>query len=309
MKQSKNLSLYVLLGVVAFSGVAYHINERMRLTRESDHFEEISRNLSDRMALYAEAIDYPLPVTELVTDSVGRSMCIGDALEGAHLALYIDSRQCTSCWKGELERLKVIRDSCPPSISPIVLANNFSTRELRFMRKETDFPVYGIEDDVFFLDPLTKFNLPFFCVVENGERIRMPFYPMDKGMGMVPHMYFKRVSEFCTAAEKEVQSTGSSGLKLLNPNMELGTLKIRTQRAVRYQLVNKGDETCELYGCSPSCSCIVVDSFSTFIAPGDTGYVAISTVQTNQGDFAHSVNVSTSCRTMPYTLSFHGYCE
>lgn len=309
MKQFKNLPLYVLLGVVMFSVVAYHINERMRLTHESARYKEICRNLSDRMALYAEAIDYPLPTTQSLTDSTGRLVRIGDALQGSHLALYVDSRQCTSCWKGELERLKILRDSCPPSISPIVLANNFSPRELRIMRKETSFPVYGIENDMFFLNPLTKFNFPFFCVVENGERIRMPFYPMDKDMGEVPRMYFKRVSELCTAVEKENLSTGEKGLKLLNPNMELGTLKVRTQRTIRYQLVNKGDETCELYGCSPSCSCIVVDSFSTFIAPGDTGYVAISTVQTNRGDFAHSVNVSTSCRTMPYTLSFHGYCE
>ena len=309
MNLSKKLPLLTLLGIAAFSGVAYHINERMRLTQESDRFEEICRNLYDRMALYAEAIDYPLSPTASVTDSAGKSMRIGEALEGSHLALYVDSRQCTSCWKGELERLKIVRDSCPSSVSPIVLANNFSPRELRIMRKETDFPIYGIEDNVYFQQQLTKFNFPFYCVVENGERMRMPFYPMDKDLGEVPRMYFRRVSEYCAAAEKEMMSEGGAGLKLLNPNMELGTLKFRTQRTVRYLVKNTGAEPCAIYSCAPSCSCVLVDSFSTFIAPGDTGYVAISTVQTNRGDFSHSVNVSTSCRTMPYTLSFHGYCE
>lgn len=304
MKVSDKIIVACLAGVIIFTCLAYYLNESRRWHTELNNARAIERDISERFFLTIDAFDYALPEDAAVFDRDGKASKLTDILPNTRLALYINSRHCGTCWQKEIEYLNSHMDSFSTDVQPIIITQHFTKAGLEIVRTQAKCPVFEIRTEQEFASALVRPMMPFYFLLEDGAKITSPFFPTRNPSSSIQDDYFRRATEKCN---REVGVDGD--LKVINPDEYLGTLQIRKMCQVKYLLKNKGDETCELYGCSPSCSCIVVDSFSTFIAPGDTGYVAISTVQTNQGDFAHSVNVSTSCRTMPYTLSFHGYCE
>ncbi len=301
--------IYTLFGAVSLlTGYAFYndINLQNEISNEAEKKHcELSYN---RLLQYLEAIDYPL-------DSCFNLFCSIDSLDNfkaiskkPRIGLYIDARQCTSCWKSEIIRMTRWNDSLHFENSPIIIANNFNLREIKIMQSETEFPIYSLGNVVDFQRPLTKFNTPFFFILNDGY-ISRPFFPSELENDVFPAKYLNHISAILKPVNPLNRNIENGDLKIYNPIVRLGKVDVRERKPIVYQLHNNNEEPCMIYNCIPSCSCVVVDSFSTSIPPGGDGFVAITTVQINKGEFKHSVNIQTNFQNQPYSVLFSGYCR
>lgn len=255
-----------------------------------------------------EAIEYPMDTCQFLFCYIDSTNSMLSLSGKARIGLYVDAHHCTSCWENGLNLLSKWNDSLFFENTPIVLANNFNMREIRIMQENTELPIYSLGNTTNFLSPLTKFNSPFFFVIENSI-ISRPYFP-SKQIGSSLHLkYLTHIKAVLKSKNKNINSLRNNSLTLLNSIVDLGMVETREKRTIQYKLHNNMNEPCFIFRCMPSCSCVVVDSFSTAIPAGGDGYVAISTIQLNKGEFNHSINIQTNIQSQPYSVSFSGFCE
>ena len=271
--------------------------------------ERLCKNLSNKHFQYMETIEYPLDSNLTFRSNSGESLSVKEISRLAHLCLYIDKRHCSSCWKDEIRNLTNWCDSVEFSSAPILIANNFSRRDLKIMQEETILKIYSIGSQLDFLRPLTKFNVPFYFVLSQDGHACSPYFPSNEDMGVYPKRYFVHARNLTKQAKECEYSEGDDALVLLNENVELGTIPYRKKIDISFKMKNVGKRLCKVLECQPSCSCIMVDSFSSVISPGEIGYVAITTVQNNKGSFQHSVRIKTDFADRPYNVNFMGECK
>ncbi len=275
----------------------------------TDELESLCTHLSNKMLQYMEAIDYSIGDEILFVNSKGETKFIKDISHLQRVCLYIDSRHCTSCWKDEIRNLSDWCDSVPFSVSPIIIANNFNERELKIMQQGTEYEIYSIGDQVSFLSPLTKFNVPFYFVINQEGHACCPYFPTKSDMGKFPKRYFTHVCSLTSNKNNKAISEGVKKLALLNENVQLGEIPYRKKISIKYKMKNLCNKPCKIFECLPSCSCILVDSFSSVIPPGEIGYLSITTVQNNKGVFDHSVRIHSDFSLRPYEVKFAGVCK
>ena len=263
--------------------------------------------LEYKIVQYMEAIDYPLDSCLRLFSYRDSACYFKEISELPRLGLYIDARQCTSCWKKEIERLSSWADSTQFDSTPIILANNFNPREIKIMQNETELPIFSMGNVMDFMHPLTKFNVPFFFVIGNGT-ISRPLFPSEQLSASFYHKYISHVFAIIESRKSEYENNVTS-ITIHNPHLELGKVGMREKKTFVYRLRNNSNKPCVIYRCATSCSCAVVDSFSSAIAAGEEGALVISTVQNNKGTFNHGINIQTNFQEKPYTVTFSGYCE
>ena len=140
----KSFGKIFLVIVVLFTLYVYWENELLKSASERDMATTVSTNLSNKQLQYIEAIEYPLDTNMIFQCCDDDSVSLEQLSRLSHLCLYIDSHHCHSCWKDELHNLADWCDSVEFSSVPILIANNFSMRELRIIQSETDFRIYSI---------------------------------------------------------------------------------------------------------------------------------------------------------------------
>ena len=305
----KSFGKIFLVIVVLFTLYVYWENELLKSASERDMATTVSTNLSNKQLQYIEAIEYPLDNNMIFQCCDDDSVSLEQLSRLSHLCLYIDSHHCHSCWKDELHNLADWCDSVEFSSVPILIANNFSMRELRIIQSETDFRIYSIGSKPEFLCPLTKFNVPFYFVINQEGHVCSPYFPSKEDMGVYPKRYFVHARDLTKQANNKGLSEGKDILVLLNDNVKIGTIPYRKKVNIKFKMRNMGSRPCKVLECQPSCSCIMVDSFSTVIPPGEIGHVSITTVQNNKGSFQHSVRIHTDFMEKPYSVSFMGKCK
>ncbi len=304
--RNKYWAYLILLFASIFTIYIYVINSKA-ISSENDEWSSLNVRLADKLLQYVEAIEYPIDSNLHFTNSKEKSFRVSEISSYPRVCLYIDGRHCTSCWKDEMRNLKYWNDSARFAIRPIIIANNFSGRELKIIQKQTDFEIYSMGSQINFLPALTKFNVPFYFVMEGGY-VCCPYFPSKNDMGDFPVRYFKHISNL--TKRMDAKKTGAANaLSLLNADVELGTVDFRKKISITYTMKNLGNTICKVFDCQPSCTCIVVDSFSSVIPPGETGYVAITTVQNSKGAFQHSVRIHTDYSREPYEVHFTGVCK
>lgn len=304
-----NRSIITLVYIVAIIILFCVIVKNASFTDKNNMDTNDHSSLYDNKVIqYMEAVEYSVDTCQIL-------LCHNDSLNSMamiskqpRIGLYIDARQCTPCWKKELKQLAIWDDSLSFDNTPIIIANNFNMREIKIMQESTKFPIYSIGNILNFLPSLTKFNSPFFFVIDKGS-ISRPFFPSEEDPNSLSLKYLKHIDAVLKKKDSENNLGDSISLIVQNPIVDLGKVRTREKSTIQYSLHNNMIEPCMIYKCVPSCSCIIVDSFSTVIPAGEDGYVCVSTSQINKGDFHYSINLQTSIQNQPYTVEFSGYCE
>ncbi len=301
--------LYIFIVITLVTSCLYIFNMMYEERADKEKLTEQLHLLFNKQMQYMESIRYPLGDRFPIISSDGRNMNLDSVVQHARLALYIDNRNCTSCWKKEIRRLEQICDTLHLSEFPVIIANNFTQRECALIQDDCRFPVYNIGNQPDFLCPLTKFNVPFFCIIEKDMSVRFPYFPGDREADESMRRYFDYVRIACAIPREVHGSSQTHSLFIVNDIIDFGEISVRTKASARFQLQNDGGETCHLLDCMPSCSCILIDSFSRIIPPGSIGYVAFTAIKNTKGSFHHTINIKTDYSSQPILLSFRGECK
>lgn len=275
-----------------------HWNAKNQLYQVKEQMVNMRETYNNKIIQYSEAIEYEF-------DDMNNLSLLSNT---PRIGLYIDSRNCTSCWKRALKQLSQWNDSLEFENSPLVIANNFNSREIKIMQKGTKISIHSIGDKADFLIPMTQFNVPFFFVLKDGA-ITRPLFSLEQMPRELESLYLNHISIILRSKTTRNHSVASSSLTFAKSHVEVGKVELRKKTPIVYQIHNDSDETCLILRCMPSCSCVVVDSFSTAIPAKGDGYIALSTVQLNKGSFSHSINIQTNFQSLPYSVTFAGYCE
>lgn len=306
----KNRLVTCILALIAMFTTGYIIYRNVTFQKDNNRelMESQAKMHNNMIIQYMEAVEYPLDTCYNLSCYKDSFECFATISKSSRIGLYVDAHHCRSCWQKEIAELSKWYNSLNLYRKPIVLANHFNQREIMLMQKDTEFPIYSFGDVVDFINPLTKFNQPFFFLIDNGK-ITRPFFPNEKNPYNMSLRYFEHVNSIMKSRYLGETKKKKNKLSIYNPVVNLGRVRLREKKEIKYKLHNKGSEPCMIYKCMPSCSCVVVDSFSTAIPAGKDGFIAISSVQVNKGDFYHSINIQTNFQAQPYSVTFSGLCE
>lgn len=286
-----------------------YCNLRME-TKEIKRTDDLLiKDISEKQMQYIEAIDYSLGDDFVFMDNNGKVQNVNTVLlNNNRLVLYIDSRNCVSCWQNEIMRLNALCDSINFENRPIIIINNFSPRDITQIKKDYPFQVYSIGSHIDFVPPLTKYNVPFYFILTPDKKVCSPFFPSDKNLGNLTNMYFKYASTITQKTEDE-KNLQNEGFIIKNENIDFGKISSRKKISSKFYFKNLCNKPRHLFSCQASCTCIMIDSFSNVVLPNKEGYVAFTTVKNTKGPFHHSILVNTDFTAQPLRLNLMGDCE
>lgn len=308
MKQ-KMITLSCFFLVILFSVFVYYKDTTDTLSKQNSEYENNMETIKNKYLQQIDAIAYTFPDSAFFSGTNGKTYTIEQLIDTPRIGLYIDPMQCQSCWKDDLKYLNYIRDKLQITTRPLVLCNQYSRREMSLLQEKVGYPLYKIEKSAGVLDPLIKFNMPFFFLIDHRGTVSSAFFlsrelPMDIG-----ELYFKMAKKRCretdAAAETGPKATADD-LVLLNPTVDLGEIGLRTKTKVNFQVKNKSKEKCVVLNTNTSCNCIVLDILPNIILPGETETFTVNYVASTNGRFNQTFRLYTNFQQRPYELRITG---
>lgn len=309
MKQ-KIITLSCFYLVILFSVFVYYKDLTNKLSKQNTECENDVENVKNKYLQQIDAIEYTFPDSAFLSDPNGKEFSIVQLADTPRIGLYIDPMQCLNCWEDDLKYLDHICEELEITAKPIVLCDKYSRREMKLLQEKVSYPLYKIEKGSGVLDPLVKFNMPFFFIIDNRGVVSSAFFLSKNLPKDIGDLYFKMAKKRCQAADTTVGKTGSKvnadDLELLNPVVDLGEVRLRTKTAVSFNVKNKSKEKCVVLSTSTSCSCIVLDMLPSIILPGETETFTVNYVASTNGRFNQTFRLSTNFQNRPYELRITG---
>lgn len=276
------------------------------------HGHAADGHAQNRLMQYMEAVEYPIDGSEVLLGADGDTCDFQKLCADGHLVLYIDRAHCTSCWRKDIEVMRVLPDMPGIAKSLVVVASGFGSRELRIIRRDTGLEVYGAGMPETLPRALTKFALPFFFALTPDGKIVLPYYPDKDDDEKFLRNYLSLVENRLkkNQAAPQSHSTGRhGGLVVENASLDLGEVRQRRKVSGRFEIRNEGGHDCVIRQIYPTCSCVMIDEYPKVIKAGETGVIRFTTVQENKGTFRHGIQVHTDMASEPCSLVFYGECR
>ena len=309
MKQ-KIITLSCFYLVILFSVFVYYKDLTNKLSKQNVEYENDVENMKNKYLQQIDAIEYAFPDSAFLSGSDGKEYSFRQLIDTPRIGLYIDPMQCLSCWKDDLQYLEHICEELEIISNPIVLCDKYSWREMKLLQEKVSYPLYKIEKSADILEPLVKFNMPFFFIINNRGVISSAFFLSKNLPKDFVDLYFKmakkRFQGVGTIAGKTDSKVNADDLELLNPVVDLGEVRLRTKTEVGFKVKNNSTEKCVVLSTSTSCSCIVLDILPSLILPGETETFTVNYVASTNGRFNQTFRLSTNFQNRPYELRITG---
>lgn len=244
------------------------------------------------------------PETTLYSLSENDSTIASLSFKGKRLGLYIDRSQCEQCWERALSFLEKAVPEEKHMPQPIVIASGFNQRELRLMlgRRPIRYSVFLIERP-WEIEQLIRPNQPFYFVLEAGGRIKSIFYPEDL-YEQLGKLYLHRVAADCFP--DSVETSTKSYVKLVNPEVELGEVPMRSKRKVELAICNTGKKKCRIKNVQTTCNCVLIEDVPKTILPGETEFIKIAFLSNKKGPIERKIQVSIEGEESPHVFKLKG---
>lgn len=309
MKQ-KIITLSCFYLVILFSVFVYYKDLTNKLSKQNIEYENDVENIKNKYLQQIDAIEYTFPDSAFLSDPNGKEYSIRQLVDTPRIGLYIESMQCQSCREDDLKYLDYICEKLELTAKPIVLCDKYSQREMKLLQEKVSYPLYKIEKSASVLEPLIKFNMPFFFLIDNRGVVSSAFFLSRNLPKDIGEMYFKIVKKRCQGVDVTVEETDSKlnadDLAVLNPAVDLGEVRLRTKTKVDFKVKNKSEKKCVVLNTSTSCSCIVLDILPSIILPGETETFTINYVASTNGRFNQTFRLYTNFQKRPYELRITG---
>lgn len=309
MKQGFGI-LTVLFLIILFSVFVYYKDLANTHKNQSTECANNIQEIKNKYLQQIDAIEYNLPDSVELVDVKGIRYSIDEQIKTPRIGIYIDPMQCVSCWEDDLKILTLMYEELNIMTTPIVLCDKYSRRELNLMQKKIAYPLYKIEGAAKTLDPLIKFNMPFFFIIDNEGVISSAFIPSKSLPKYILEAYFKMAKKRTLAPEEDAREVdivfSADDLELQNPVVDLGEVGLRTKREVGFKVKNNRKEKCLILDANTSCSCITLDVLPRIILPGETEVFTVNFVASSNGKFNQSLRLKTNFQNQPYTMRITG---
>jgi len=106
---------------------------------------------------------------------------------------------------------------------------------------------------------------------------------------------FLLLSSLFVLASSQFQIFAQPKIKMLKTEKNWGDVNYQHTLSEEIKFINIGDDTLKIIDIRPGCGCTVVPSYSSQVAPGDTGSISIKlNVKTYTGQITKSVNIFTT---------------
>lgn len=309
MKQ-KIITLTCFYLVILFSVFVYYKDLTDKLSKQSTHYENDVENIKNKYLQQIDAIEYTFPDSTFLSDPSGKEHSISLLVDTPRIGLYTDPMQCKSCWEDDLKYLSYICQELEITVEPIVLCDKYSLREMKLLQEKVPYPLYKIEKSAKTLDPLIKFNMPFFFIIDKRGVVSSAFFSSKNLPLYIGEMYFKMAKKRCQGVDTSTEETNlkvdADDLELLNPVVDLGEVGLRTKTEVSFKVKNNSKKKCLVLDSSTSCSCIVLDIMPRIILPGETETFTVNYVASTNGRFNQTLRLLTNFQNKPYNLQMTG---
>lgn len=304
-------AVIVFLSAVLFTAITYYTDIVNEQDIEISKLTNTAVRLEDKLMKQVEAIRYKLPDSTRVCNSQKEKVNLISLVEdGPRIGLYIDRLQCEPCWQAELNGLAYYLQKTEGLPQPFVLAANYNVREVKLLaqRNATDIPMY-ITDELEALNHISKLRKPFFFVLEPDGTVASVYYPDEQSIAS-DSIYFNTIARKYRKTAKPVathqEQNGQQSLHILKEKIDIGEVGMRKKKEVVFQLANEGKEACDIYDIRMSCTCLMLKSMPQVILPGETGEIRVNFLSTSKGRFSRTLQLTTSTRNLPYTLTIVG---
>ena len=261
-----------------------------QLQSRHQEMEDLKLNYLKQIKYSQAKIDARMPI--LYTNSDKHITQLSEIVdEGFHLGIYIDKSQCEMCWKRAVVFMKDTLPTLNDSIEPFILVSGYSKRDLQMMlnRNKIKLPVFLI-DRPEPLQYLLNENMPFYFVLGHEGVLSSLFFPENvyDAMGTA---YLKNAVAYCSVLANSDTSTITNVVSL-NPNIDIGEVKIREKHLVKLQLKNNGGNICKINNVQATCNCVIVDNFPEYIYPGETISIGVRFLSHQKGVVQREIFVS-----------------
>lgn len=247
---------------------------------------------------------YIKPDTQLFSPTEKDSTIASLTLHGKRFCIYIDRSQCEQCWERALSFLEKTVSEEKHMPQPLVIASGFNRRELQLMlnRRPISYPVYLIERP-WEIERLLKQSQPFYFILEVGGHMTSVFYP-ENLYEQVGKSYLHHV-----AAECFPDSTATlvkSDIKLVNPEVDMGDVPIRSKHKVELFICNTGTKKYHIISVLPTCNCMFIENTPKVILPGETEVIKVVFLSNNKGQVERKIQVNIEGEETPYVFKIKG---
>lgn len=226
------------------------------------------------------------------------------AFEGKRFCLYIDRSQCEQCWERTLSFLEKTVSEEKNMPQPLVIASGFNRRELQLLlnRRPISYPVYLIERP-WEIERLLKQNQPFYFILESDGRMTSIFYP-ENLYEQLGKSYLHHVAVECFP--DSTTNNAKSGIKLVNPEVDMGEVPIRSKRKVEFAIRNVGKKKHRIISVMPTCNCMIIENTPKVILPGETEVIKVAFLSNNKGQVEREIQVCIEGEETPYVFKLKG---
>lgn len=239
-----------------------------QLQSRLQEIENLKLNYLKQIKSSQAKIDARMPI--LYTNSDKNIKQLSEIVdEGYQLGVYIDKSQCEMCWKRAVVFMKDTLPTLNDSIEPFILVSGYSKRDLQMMinRNKIKLPVFLI-DKPQSLQYLLKEDMPFYFVLSKEGVLTSVFFP-ENVYDIMGTAYLKNAVAYCSVLANSA-SFSNVNVVPLNPNIDIGEVRIREKHLVKLQLKNNGENICKINNVQATCNCVIVDNFPEYIYPGET---------------------------------------
>lgn len=214
------------------------------------------------------------------------------------LCLYVNRSMCTDCWKVLSKQLLMITDSLAMP-RPYLLAEDFSSRNLRHFRNDTTIAIPIIEimpEDSSVFSHMAKIEKPFLMYLNTDNTIS---HLMCVENRISPAMFLMLKSH----SRKRDMGTG---VFVLDTVKYLGTVSYKDKILVRFNITNHTNEVRQIENVRTSCTCITPVETMTSIPAGETIEFSFEFFAETWGEFSKKIRLDVKGQKEPLWMVIKG---
>lgn len=284
----KKIILTILLTLLAVAAVSIVWINQTSGENNKNVVDSLEANLALKKALLEKVNNESIEITSEweIRDAKMRQTTLETVLNGSpKLCLFIDRSQCDVCWKKAIDFIK--ENVKGKDLAQVcILLSGFQPNDIRqFQTIAAGIPVYYLADMPQELVGKIEKSKTHLFVLENAQMISHIFAPdgLYESIGKEYLEAFLKLSQQAEGLHHVV--------KAVNPEIAKDSLLLRKKEVFVLKVENTSSQSVGIAKVTPSCTCIMVQSFPKNIQPHSTSEIKVVLVPETKGWMMRTITV------------------
>jgi len=297
--------LFCLIILTVFFIICELKNKRIELKTKDDieRKDIIINSLENTIESLSEYSGYYVFPKEFILRTMnGNNVFMKDIIKRPTLIIYMDQFQCRKCILDAVKEVQYRFNQEFKDLSPIIFVGNSNLREAKAFLESNKikFNCYLTNiNDSGFLDKMQKASFPYFFLINKNLEVSNIFFPSIITNSFLSKRYFNNIQKYLN--EKVIEEiTDSSSLKIINPSVNLGNVKMRKKYSITFDIVNQGNRTRYFNAISSSCECVIPHMDLMPLKPDSIRHINIDIIPTSKGEFSKIITLEEKLKESQY---------